>query len=586
MFSAFIVLVLASTSFHAKSDDYSYYSEDNLYAIVSDDTCTACYEIEGYSRGMGSPWLTESGLAMKVHSEAKKGPVNVLHPGLDLKQVLKKEPKEAPVKPVPAEPAPGSPSTPISIKGGFNSTEVAEKRKILIVKKKPVKPEPAGKSAPNINVTLSSYDLEYFLVKPAPGGRDIFATPHPKPVVVGKKIPGPSPSAPIKIDAKEKKHLPPVKCKKIGPGADCEEAGGVNATATEYDSTYDYMASSVGLYGTDNTWWRSDGLGTFFELSDVYNENIYYSGTLCPESDSGDACGMALGEGFYVFHVYGAEDPNKDSIAWNFCGTHGGAETDLLVYISSDGDCSPMSMATSAESVPDTRSYMVLNGQIELTGYFSDSFNWEDKKVLMSSLLYQSRELMTMSSFQSFQEWLRSVVVYNVKETGRDGDVVTNEVSFFMAVVAEDFGVYDVDQGKKLFLLDVMSAALQTSIESYDFLYNIFNVDQFSSKSITDNLAGVYDAKFISMSILSSQDAVLSKAEKYGGLFTHVSDSIEVEASHFSAILSRSISLPAVAGVAVVALMLVGVAWLYTNKSQKTHYAKVEQDSVHSQALI
>jgi len=559
--SLLLISVLSISSiFVAANDDQSY-----LFTIGADDSCTSCYEIEGSTSLLDNPWLSESGLIIKKESLAKRGPIGVLHPGLDLKKVLKKEPKS--ISRPEGKMGPGG--------GGHNSTEEANLISVLITKKKPHPKEGAGAGHANETVAMEmelSVQLEYYLVGAKPGSHDIFKEPphsHKKGEKIGDERP------PLLV----KKMKGP--CKPRPGHKDCEEGGGGgggefnltgNATTmlSEIELYYDSVMPSIGMYGAENSWWRSDGAGTFFEISDVYNQDVFYSGTLCPGSESGDACGMELQEGFYVYHVYGAEDPNKDSIAWNFCSTHGGAESDLLIYVSSSGECSPMSISVTPSSLSDSRHYFVLNGVIELSGYFTQHIDNDDKQILMSSLLYESRQLMTSASYNSFHDWVRSVVVYqsNVNAQGGEQEVL-GQISFFMAVTAEDFGVFDMDQSKQMFMLEVLSAALESSMESNDFVNNILNVDQYSSYTVTDNLAQVMSARLVSLSVLTSEEKELSQkaSANFGKLYSQMSVSVDAEVEELEKVFGGAMQSGLLVGAVIAVALVAGVAWFVNRGS-------------------
>jgi len=366
---------------------------------------------------------------------------------------------------------------------------------------------------------------------------------------------------------------PPLIVKKvIGPGGPAGGKSGpskVNETMSYFDLTMDYEDSSVKMYGTEGSWWRSDGMGTYFELSEVYNNDVLYSGTLCPNSDSeGDSCGMQLSEGYYVFHVYGAEDPNKNSIAWNFCGIDGGAESDLLIYINSNGECSPMSLKVAPESVSSARNFVVMKGSIELTGWYTESLNEDDGRVLMSSMLYESRQLMTTASSDSFKDWMRSIVISSMHETYRDEYAVSNQVDFFMAMIPGDFGIYDVTEDTKSFMLDVMSATIESSIQSSEFVYNMYNVDKYSSYDLSDNLAYTTAVKLVSLELLGSQkDETTANnlfSREYGLL---IKESLEEEVGVLSQLFGEMSQSNVVAGVVAVAL-LAGISFFVVQGRQ------------------
>jgi len=552
----FLSLLFVSWLTVNKCEEIELTSNGDLYSIDSDDSCTPCYQIEGSSAGLQSPWLSQSETALKSLSLTKRGPIGVLHPGLDLKTVLKKEPKEVPSPPKPQPVSPGQPDAVVvaPVKGGpAHAVKDNSTVSVLVTKKKPMPKEvlvemnitiPSGKKPP--------LEVEKFIIgkKKPDVNKDIF-----------KQAP-----QVCEIHGKPDDCRPPLIIKKIiGPGG---PAGGkstpnkINETMSYFDLTMDYEDSTVKMYGAEDSWWRSDGLGTYFELSEVYNNDVLYSGTLCPNSDSeGDSCGMQLSEGYYVFHVYGAEDPNKNMIAWNFCGIEGGAESDLLLYINSNGDCSPMSLTVAPDSVSSGRSFVAMKGSMEFTGWYTDSFDEYDAKVLMSSMLYESRQLMTTASSDSFQDWMRSIVISSMHETYRDEYAVSNQVDFFMALVPSDFGVFEFTENTKPFILEVMSATIKSSIQSSELIYNIYNVDKYSSFEVSDTLAYTTAVKLVSLELLSSEN----DKEAAAGLFSKeygllIKESLEEEVGVLGQMFGGMSQSNVVVGVVAVAL-LVGISY-------------------------
>lgn len=128
------------------------------------------------------------------------------------------------------------------------------------------------------------------------------------------------------------------------------------------------LLSNIYLDGKDNTWFDMNGYGTTYEIVDTTGAIQYYSGQLC--SNTADACEIALPAGQYIWRVNGALDPNRDEVAWQYCGAHGGVATELEFTIDADGNCVPESWQSAMSS-------------------FSESYHSVDKKeyVLQGSFL-------------------------------------------------------------------------------------------------------------------------------------------------------------------------------------------------------
>ena len=117
----------------------------------------------------------------------------------------------------------------------------------------------------------------------------------------------------------------------------------------------DMLLPGVSLHGHNNTWFRSDGLGTFYTISDTDGQVRYNEGTMCAPPDGGYqyvhysedenmGCVLGLPPGVYKFRVTGAEDPNKESVGWTFCGATGEAQQELLFEITDDCECEPLEL--------------------------------------------------------------------------------------------------------------------------------------------------------------------------------------------------------------------------------------------------
>jgi len=109
----------------------------------------------------------------------------------------------------------------------------------------------------------------------------------------------------------------------------------------EYTGATTDLIKEMALHGHDNTWFRENGHGTTYEITDLVGSKVFFAGQLCSGEEGGSSCAIVLPAGQYLWRVNGALDPHKDSIAWTFCDSQGGVQTELLFEINDDGNCIP-----------------------------------------------------------------------------------------------------------------------------------------------------------------------------------------------------------------------------------------------------
>eukprot|EP00607_Mallomonas_marina_P000435 CAMPEP_0182437180 /NCGR_PEP_ID=MMETSP1167-20130531/84864_1 /TAXON_ID=2988 /ORGANISM="Mallomonas Sp, Strain CCMP3275" /LENGTH=322 /DNA_ID=CAMNT_0024629995 /DNA_START=590 /DNA_END=1558 /DNA_ORIENTATION=- len=206
------------------------------------------------------------------------------------------------------------------------------------------------------------------------------------------------------------------------------------------------LKSDWSLHGHENTWFRSEGFGTTYEITDIGGAKVYYAGQLCsgdtggtacsinlsegeyvwrvngaldPYDTGGTACSINLSEGEYVWRVNGALDPYRDEIAWTFCDSQGGARTKLYFSVDEEGHCIPGSLFFSHEeeeesmstkstqktlpalSLPDPSqeekpNKVLLKGTIDLNGLNSVEITDHEKLMLENFLNDQFRKAKTI----------------------------------------------------------------------------------------------------------------------------------------------------------------------------------------------
>jgi hypothetical protein len=134
----------------------------------------------------------------------------------------------------------------------------------------------------------------------------------------------------------------------------------------------------LSLTGYDYTWFRSDGLGTFYTISDENGYFRYKYGTVCSKNDTVDihhvtqeygeeniGCVLGLSEGTYMFRVTGAEDPHHQSVQWEFCNTHGDAQNELIFSIGEGGECTSNGLRNVSEVCNPEESNIDINVKLK-----------------------------------------------------------------------------------------------------------------------------------------------------------------------------------------------------------------------------
>jgi len=185
----------------------------------------------------------------------------------------------------------------------------------------------------------------------------------------------------------------------------------------EYTGATTDLIKEMALHGHDNTWFRENGHGTTYEITDLVGSKVFFAGQLCSGEEGGSSCAIVLPAGQYLWRVNGALDPHKDSIAWTFCDSQGGVQTELLFEINEDGNCIPGQLSFAldgdvAESMVQQASSgvrlldgdedgpapslpLVLQGAIDLTGLNSVIITEDEKHAFERLLTAQLLEART-----------------------------------------------------------------------------------------------------------------------------------------------------------------------------------------------
>ena len=230
------------------------------------------------------------------------------------------------------------------------------------------------------------------------------------------------------------------------------------------------LMSEMKLYGHDDNWFRSDGLGTTYEITDISGSKIFYAGQLCGKDQGGSECDIDLPEGSYIWRVNGALDPNRDEIAWFFCDSQGGARTELLFDVDNNNHCIPVHKRFSndkedefnpddvdvihnernldkKDEINEDKHIVLLQGSIDLIGLNSLQLSDHDRSLLEHFITSQFHELKVTPphfSTDSFDEtahivqW-QEVVLDSYYRTGRGDHPVIDRVTFNIPIHVDTY---------------------------------------------------------------------------------------------------------------------------------------------------
>eukprot|EP01041_Mallomonas_annulata_P002432 gene2432-4722_t len=108
------------------------------------------------------------------------------------------------------------------------------------------------------------------------------------------------------------------------------------------------------LYGYRNTWYDRNSHSTIYEITDEEDSIQFYVGQLCHGGYGGEHCSINLPVGRYKWRVFGAENPHRDRIQWEYCGRHGGAESSMYFQVLETGACVARGHINVTHATPTT----------------------------------------------------------------------------------------------------------------------------------------------------------------------------------------------------------------------------------------
>eukprot|EP01041_Mallomonas_annulata_P009996 gene9996-20794_t len=193
----------------------------------------------------------------------------------------------------------------------------------------------------------------------------------------------------------------------------------VSITQNKLQHVPEDNVTEMALYGFENTWFRSDGFGTTYEITDLTGSKVYFAGQLCSGDTGGLPCAISLEPGKYIWRVNGALDVHRDDIAWFFCDTQGGARSELFITIDESGKCIPGERKYSNDEDIDhddndndndiqegyqpssllqsSSRIILLQGSFDLEGLSSQQLSDHEKTLLEYFIAAQFNELKSMN---------------------------------------------------------------------------------------------------------------------------------------------------------------------------------------------
>jgi len=292
------------------------------------------------------------------------------------------------------------------------------------------------------------------------------------------------------------------------------------------------LKSDWSLHGHENTWFRSEGFGTTYEITDIGGAKVYYAGQLCSGDTGGTACSINLSEGEYVWRVNGALDPYRDEIAWTFCDSQGGARTKLYFSVDEEGHCIPGSLFFSHEeeeesmstkstqktlpalSLPDPSqeekpNKVLLKGTIDLNGLNSVEITDHEKLMLENFLNDQFRKAKTIDKrhleVQDAEDYSAKLISWQevvpesfYRHGRRESNAVVDRVMFTIQINRDEYMLpgHASNSIPDTQLLSNFKRYLAISMESGSFLAMIHH-------SSNSNLNHVTRAKLVDLEVMA-----------------------------------------------------------------------------------
>ena len=235
-----------------------------------------------------------------------------------------------------------------------------------------------------------------------------------------------------------------------------------------------------------NGWFRADGKGTSYYISDTEGRDLVSSGTLCGDR-FGYRCWQPLWDGTYVLRVGGALDADADNHIWSFCGKTGGAQVQLVFQIS-DGTCTPIVSFSKNQYCSENGIKTRFRGRLVLRGMDNDTVLTANDMLLLDQTIASLSTLLKASD----------VHVDDVTFSG----VLNGHVVTFTVTVPSSSGFDGRDFEELESLTQTLTSSLDNGLHNHHF---VTALTDSSDTSITDSgtLLGVTSVHLIDISLLA-----------------------------------------------------------------------------------
>ena len=301
------------------------------------------------------------------------------------------------------------------------------------------------------------------------------------------------------------------------------------------------LLRSPSLYGYESSWYSLGGYGTFYDISSVDGQELYYSGSLCNDNSTvgynDGMCDIRLPAGTYMWRVSGALDVHKDLIAWEFCDVYGGATSELIFKIDNWGKCSPVkvemlddiiSTSQSNDMTEFTTSTITLEGDIMITGVKSAELGSTDLKILKKAIAQEFTQATsqlidadTSVSILSYSNLEKMDPTSRLLDENNRG--LTEWVTFRVDIPAKSSASSPIStaykKGEFKRLVDDIKIFLQTSTMGMDLEKRLFVAKILSEAQLTDgwNLRSVEYAELRDLRYLETGTVTEEQAFLLGG---------------------------------------------------------------------
>eukprot|EP01041_Mallomonas_annulata_P004690 gene4690-9298_t len=291
-----------------------------------------------------------------------------------------------------------------------------------------------------------------------------------------------------------------------------------SSSSTTVSSSRKLLNDIYLIGGTENTWFNSDdnGFSTTYEILDISRTTQYYSGQLCNDAQAGgSSCSVALPAGQYVWRVNGALSTSKDQIAWQYCGVHGGAATELVFTIDSSGKCVPDQWTSAASSSSDeissdgssNQAVYTLQGSFLATGITVQNISDSAIKILGSAIAMEcmnSHNMIVMTDTNVFILSYESL--HNLQYVTSENTEYTDTTKEFTFNIELSQTVYNTLKNDGETLNDVIQnirTNLRNSMESGSFVSDVL---QKSSNENEDSLQTLETVQLMKLNLLNQNN--------------------------------------------------------------------------------